>query len=128
MSIRKFIEAQPILELTSYNEKGERTKDSVSFSGSPRKHPYDSEKILLIIDPSGESTYFVEFLISDIRYFERLPNIVTDNGNIIPMARIWLPKGCIGIEYRPFQVDDPPQHFSSFEGMHKAVGACEDEQ
>lgn len=115
-----------MFEMESYNRKEERTRDSVSFTGSPRKHPYDPEKMLLVIDPSGESIHFYEFIIGDIVYYEQISNIVTDSGRTIPMARIYLPKGCIGIEYRPFKVDEPPIHFTSYDNLNEAIQRCED--
>jgi hypothetical protein len=124
MSIRKFLEAQPLFEMESYSRKEERTRDAVRFTGSPRKHPYDGEKMLLVIDPAEESIHFYEFIISDIVYYEQISNIVSDSGRTIPMARIYLPKGCIGIEFRPFKVDDPPVHFTSFDHLHEAMEAC----
>jgi len=121
MSIRKYLEAQPIFQMASYDFREERTRDSVIFSGSPRRHPYDQEKMLLIVDPSGEATHFLEFLIADIAFFEALPNIVTGDGKAIPMARIWIPKGRLGIEYTPFEVADPPKHFSSIDRLNEIV-------
>lgn len=126
MSIRKYLEAQPIFQMTAFDIRKERTKDSIAFDGSPRKHPYDADKMLLIIDPSGDSLHFYEFLIRDIVYYEAKPNIVTGDGRSIPTARIWIPKGCLGIEYRPFEVGDPIKHFSSIDRLNEAIEGCED--
>ncbi len=121
MSIRKYLEAQPIFQMETYDMRKERTRDSVVFSGSPRKHPYDAEKMLLIIDPSEKTIHFYEFLIQDIVYYEADQNIVAENGRTIPMARVWIPKGCLGIEYRPFEVADPIKHFSSFDRLNAVI-------
>jgi hypothetical protein len=126
MSIRKYLEAQPIFQMAAYDLRQERTRDSVCFTGSPRKHPYDQDKMLLIIDPSGDFTHFYEFMISDIHYYEAQASIVTGDGRTIPMAKIWIPKGRLGIEYRPFEVAEPLKRFSSIDGLNDAIQAYEE--
>ena len=34
---------------------------NVCFSGSPRKHPYDSDKVILIADPFSANNLYYEF-------------------------------------------------------------------
>ncbi len=121
MSIRKYLESQPIFQMETYDMRKERTRDSVVFIGSPRKHPYDAEKMLLIIDPTEKTVHFYEFLIQDIVYYEADRNNVTEDGRTIPMARIWVPKGALGIEYRPFEVADPIKRFSSFDRLNAVI-------
>lgn len=78
----------------------------VPFTGSPRKHPADPERVILVSDPYGDASSCYEFLARDIAYAEELPNIVDVDGNTVPMARIWVRKGCIGKRCSLFVVAD----------------------
>ena len=78
----------------------------VPFSGSPRKHPYDSKKVILIVDPYSTSTFYYEFSMDDISYVEELPNLVTLDGDAINMVRIWIKKMSIAVRCSPFIVED----------------------
>jgi hypothetical protein len=78
----------------------------VSFSGSPRKHPYDSKKVILIADPFSTSTFYYEFSMDDISYVEELPNLVNLDGDAITMVRIWIKKMSIALRCSPFIVED----------------------
>jgi inorganic pyrophosphatase len=78
----------------------------VPYTGSPRKHPYDSKKVILIADPySYNSTYF-EFRIKDVSHIEKLPNLVDVDGNIIQVARVWVKRKSLAILCSPFVVED----------------------
>jgi inorganic pyrophosphatase len=81
-------------------------KTHVSFSGAPRKHPYDSSKVILVADPYSTHTFFWEFNKSDISYLEELPNVVAADGQTCPMARIWVKKMSIAVRSTPFVVAD----------------------
>jgi hypothetical protein len=76
----------------------------VAFSGSPRKHPYDNEKIILIIDPYSSNPFFYEFNRNDIAYVEELPNIVNLDNETLTMVRVWVIKNSIGVRATPFLV------------------------
>ena len=78
----------------------------VSFSGSPNKHPYDSEKVILVIDPFSTNNFYYEFNKEDITYVEELPNLVNIDGETITMVRIWVKKMSLGIRCSPFIVED----------------------
>jgi inorganic pyrophosphatase len=78
----------------------------VAFSGSPRKKPNDSAKIILIADPFSTNTFYYEFNTEDISYAEELPSLTSPTGETITMARIWVKKMSVGIRFFPFRVDD----------------------
>ena len=78
----------------------------VSFSGSPNKHPYDSEKVILVIDPFSTNNFYYEFNKEDITYVEELPNLVNIDGETITMVRVWVKKMSLGIRCSPFIVED----------------------
>jgi inorganic pyrophosphatase len=81
-------------------------KTHVSFSGSPQKHPYDSEKVIIVADPYSTQNTYYEFYKDDISYVEELPNIVDLDGQTVTMVRIWIKKLSVGVRCSPFLVDE----------------------
>ena len=81
-------------------------KTHVSFSGSPRKHPYDSDRVILIADPFSTNNLYYEFNKDDVSYVEELPNLVNLDGDTIAIVRIWVKKLSVGIRCSPFIVED----------------------
>jgi hypothetical protein len=81
-------------------------KDHVPFTGSPRKHPYDSDKVILIADPFSSNNLYYEFNKDDISYVEELPNLVNLDGETIAVVRVWVKKLSVGIRCTPFIVED----------------------
>lgn len=81
-------------------------KTHVSFSGTPRKHPYDADKVILVADPYSTQPFYWEFKKTDISYLEELPNVVATDGQTYPMARIWVKKMSIAVRSTPFVVAD----------------------
>ncbi|OGP63984.1 MAG: inorganic pyrophosphatase Ppa [Deltaproteobacteria bacterium RBG_13_47_9] len=84
----------------------ELRKTHVPFSGSPLKHPYDPEKVILIPDPYSLSPFYYEFNSDDIAYVEKLPSIVNLDGENITMARFWVKKMSVGMVCTPFLVEE----------------------
>jgi len=81
-------------------------ENHVPFSGSPRRHPYDSEKVVLVADPYSTQNIYYEFNKVDISHVEELPNLVNLEGETITMVRIWIKKMSIGLRFSPFVVED----------------------
>jgi hypothetical protein len=106
MSIRKYLSTEPLNEIAKYATVADYSREHVAFSGAPKKHPYDSEKIILILDPFSSHTLFYEFRIADIAHVEELPQIVAETGESLKMVRIWVKKGSFGVRYEPFVVED----------------------
>ncbi len=79
---------------------------NVSFSGSPRKHPYDPDKIILVADPYSTNTFYLEFSKQDIAFVEELPSIVDMEGCTITMMRLWIKKGSLAVRSTPFITGD----------------------
>ena len=121
MSITKFIETQPLFNITKYKSKVDYAESSVSFTGSARKHPYDQEKLLLISDPFSSNTVFYEFRIQDIVHYDDLPGIATDSGENLLMVKLWINKGSLGLKYEPFEVDDPIRYMKDSELLHQIL-------
>ncbi|MEJ2689990.1 MAG: inorganic pyrophosphatase Ppa [Deltaproteobacteria bacterium] len=109
MPISSLLATAPKKELQKFNDKMNRDELSanyISFTGAPRKHPYDPSRLLLVLDPFSQHTSFYDFETGDIAYAEEINTIVTPEGESVTMVRIWVKKGCIGIHCSPFQVAD----------------------
>jgi hypothetical protein len=60
-------------EIQTYRQPKDRKalrSTHVAFSGSPQRHPYDPEKIILVADPYSTHNFFYEFYKGDIAYVE----------------------------------------------------------
>ena len=112
MSIRKYLGTEPLHEVARYSARGGRAADNVGFTGAPRKHPYDAEKLILIADPFSAQTMFYEFRLQDVAHVDELPSLVTEGGETLPMVRLWVRKGSLGLRYEPFVVADTIQDFT----------------
>ena len=64
MPIRHFPEEHEKFEIQAY-KKPKSIKllheTHIAFTGSPRKHPYDTDRIILITDPYSKITSYFEF-------------------------------------------------------------------
>ncbi len=112
MSIRKYLGTEPLHEVARYSARGGRAADNVGFTGAPRKHPYDADKLILICDPFSAQTMFYEFRLQDVAHVDELPSLVTEGGETLPMVRLWVRKGSLGLRYEPFVVADTIQDFT----------------
>lgn len=121
MSIRKFLDTQPLHDLTRYETHIDLEKEAVAFTAAPRKHPFDEDKILLVQDPFSSDTMFYEFKIKDILQVDTVPSVGTEGGRNIKMARIWIRKGSLGMRYEPFEVDTPLKFFKDSEILKQPV-------
>ena len=109
MAIRNFLQESKRFEIQAYKSPGNLTelrKTHVLFSGSPRKHPYDPKKVILIPDPCSSSLFYYEFKSGDISYAEKLPNIVSRDGDTMTMVRLWVKKMSVGMLCSPLFVED----------------------
>jgi len=109
MLITKFPEECQKFEIQVYKKpKNIKTlrETHVPFSGSPRKHPYDPDRVILITDPYSTITSYYEFKTENISYVEELVNIVNIEGETVPMARIWVMKKSVGARASLFVVED----------------------
>jgi len=115
MNTTNYLEMLPISGITKY-AKGQHG-EGVAFSGYPRVHPSDKNKLILVCDPLGNEPVVLEFKLDDILYVEEIPSAVTENGEGVPMVKLFIKKGSIGIILEPFEVNDPIQ----FAGKVRAV-------
>lgn len=78
----------------------------VAFSGAPKKHPLDRNKVILLVDPFSTSPFYYEFDSANIGYAEELPSLVNAEGESVFMVRIWVEKGSLALRCMPFLVED----------------------
>jgi hypothetical protein len=120
MNLVRYLESAPYFELTKYDSSRTYKNDAVQFSGTPRKHPYDDEKIILISSPFSSDTVFFEFRITDILHIEEMPNLATDYGDNVVVKKLWIKKGSLGMRYQPFEVSEPLTFLKDTEILHQA--------
>ncbi len=105
MPIVNFLELKDKFEIQRYvKPKNFNEKDYLPFTGSPRKHPHEKNRVILIVDPFSASAFFYEFNIEDIAFAEELSNISSLKGESVSMIRIWVRKGSPALQCTPFMV------------------------
>ena len=121
MSIHRYLSTAPLYTVTKYASRDNFEAECIAFEGAPKKHPYDPDKLLLVIEPFSNKTSFYEFCVKDIRHAENLPSMVTDTGSNLFMAKIWVVKGAVGIRYEPFEVGDTLNYYHDSELLHQGL-------
>ncbi|MBW1696998.1 MAG: inorganic pyrophosphatase Ppa [Deltaproteobacteria bacterium] len=109
MQIPNYLQEAKKFEIQAYEKPKEFVtlrKSHVPFCGAPRKHPYDPDKVILIVDPLSTNTFYYEFRTEDISYIEELPSIVSIDGKAIAIVRLWIKKMSIGVRCIPFIVEE----------------------
>jgi len=101
---RAYLESLPINKITKYSEG--RQKNALPFTGYPKQHPTEKSKIILIYDPLGASPAVLEFKLDDILHIEEVSQAVTEQGEGIPMIKLWVRRGAHGMFLEPFEVDE----------------------
>lgn len=106
MSIKKYLTTAPFHDIIKYSSDKAYARENVAFTGTPRKHPYDPKKIILISDPLSANTVFYEFKLSQITHVEELSRQALENGESIQLVKIWIKKGSLALRYEPFIVEN----------------------
>ena len=100
-----YLEMLPLSGIAKY--AGGKTKDAIPFAGYPQQHRSDESKIILVHDPMGPSPTVMEFKLKDVLFVEEIPSAVTENGEGIPMIKLWIRLGARGVIFEPFEVNSP---------------------
>ncbi|AHC15476.1 hypothetical protein [Salinispira pacifica] len=88
-----------ISSVPDYENKG------IEYQGSPRKHPYDSQRILLLAHLfEKEQQICYDFSLNDVLHIEELENVVSFEGESIRLLRIWVRKGSQAFQLTPMEV------------------------
>ena len=105
MSKVNFLQSLPHNDIAKFS-KGP-PKNGVPFTGYPRQHPIENDKLILIYDPIGANPMIMEFKLGDILFMEELSAAVKETGESIPLIKLWIRRGARGVVMEPFEVDEP---------------------
>jgi hypothetical protein len=105
--VESYLESLPLSGIAKY--AGGPPKNALPFTGCPRQHPSEKNKVILFYDPLGSGPTILEFKLDDVVLIEELHSAVTEAGEGVPLAKLWVRKGARGVIMEPFEVDDPPQ-------------------
>ncbi len=109
MTVDSFLQMAEKFEIQVYEgtkAPKDLRKDHVCYVGSPQKHPFDSNRLVLITDPFSTNTTYYDFRLDDIPYVEKQPNLTNLDGETVFMARVWVKKRSVGVHCTPFLVAD----------------------
>lgn len=101
--IRKLLENSRKFDIDRYREINFFDTHTV-FEGTPRKHPTDKHKIILLTDPFSSKNIFYEFSIDSVGLVEEMGTVTTEEGQSVYRARFWIRKGSPAVRYEPFLV------------------------
>ena len=99
-----YLEHLPLNKIAKYPDGP--PKNGISFIGYPQQHRTEKNKLILVYDPLGDAPIILEFKIDDILYVEEVPQAVTEQGEGVPLAKLWIRRGARGIILEPFEVDE----------------------
>jgi hypothetical protein len=102
-----FLEMLPLSGIAKYS--GGPPRDAVPFSGYPRQHPSEKDKLLLINDPLGLNPTILEFKLEDVLFLEETHSAVTESGEAAPLVKLWIRRHARGVILEPFEVDEQVQ-------------------
>ena len=100
----------PLSGIAKYT--GTQPKDALPFAGYPRQHPSEKNKLILAYDPLGPTPTVMEFKLEDILLVEDIPSAVTEDGEGVPLVKLWVRRGAHGVILEPFEVNSP-LHFAN---------------
>ena len=101
---RAYLEPLPINKITKYSEGHQ--KSAIPFMGYPKQHPTEKNKIVLIYEPLGNSPALLEFKLDDVVHVEEVSQAVTEQGEGIPLIKLWIRRGAHGMFLEPFEVGE----------------------
>jgi len=99
-----YLEMLPLSGIAKFT--GTQPKDALPFAGYPRQHPAEKNKLILVYDPLGPSPTVMEFKLEDILLVEDIPSAVTEDGEGVPLVKLWVQRGAHGVILEPFEVND----------------------
>ncbi len=75
------------------------------FEGSPKKHPTDSNLLILIDSPFSAQKKFFEFSLESIGNIEELGTKTSEKGESAYLIRVWIKKGMPALKSEAFIVE-----------------------
>jgi inorganic pyrophosphatase len=74
------------------------------FEGTPKKHPYDDDLMILLSDPFSTEKDYLELSVESIGKIDEIETITDTNGHSAMRVRVWIRKGTPAIRSKPFIV------------------------
>jgi hypothetical protein len=105
VGVSSYLEYLPLHEIAKYTEGP--PKNGVPFTGYPKQHPAEKDKIILVYDPLGTNPAVMEFKLEDVLFVEEVHSAVTEAGEGVPLIKLWIRKGARGVLLEPFEVEEP---------------------
>ncbi|MCL2763199.1 MAG: hypothetical protein FWD36_08365 [Treponema sp.] len=105
--MNNYLATLPLNKIAKY--AGGQPKDAVPFAGYPRQASAETNQIILVHDPLGAVPTVMEFKLDDVLFVEEIPSAVTEDGEGIPLVKLWIRRGAHGVIIEPFEVDTPIQ-------------------
>jgi hypothetical protein len=99
-----YLEMLPVSSIAKY-AKG-HPGDGIPFTGYPRANTAEKDKLILVNDPLGPEPVVLEFKLDDILYVEEVPSAVTKAGEGVPLVKLWIKRGSVGVIIEPFEVNE----------------------
>jgi len=119
MSIGTYLETSQLFEIAKF--RGGPPADAVAFTGVPRQHPFEPDKLILVNDPLGTSPSIMEFKLADVVHVEDLPSPVNERGEGIRLVKLWVRRGAFGIIHEPFEVQEPIRLMKNSTELHERI-------
>jgi inorganic pyrophosphatase len=94
MNDLKYLTTTQLNEIIKYKTSSDYDSTCIPISGNPRKHPYDKNRMILILESHDDKTFFHDLKLSDIAHIEELPNISKSEGGSLKQIKVWVKKGC----------------------------------
>ena len=110
MNSINYLEMLPVSSIAKYT-KGKR--GGIPFTGYPRAHPSEKSKFILVDDPLGPEPVVLEFRLEDILFVEEVHSAVTESGEGVPLLKLWIQRGAIGMILQPFEVKESETRYAS---------------
>jgi hypothetical protein len=93
-------------QLPEIRSKSDYSRDGAAYQGSPRKHPYDPNRILLLSGViEGDEQICYDFALEDIMHVEDMENLVSFEGESLRVMKLWVRKGSAAFSLTPFEVE-----------------------
>lgn len=93
MNDLKYLTTTQLNEIIKYEGSNNYEKDCVPICGNPRKHPYDQNRLILILESHDDRTVFHDFKLNDIAHIDELSNI-TKGEVSLRQVKLWVKKNC----------------------------------
>jgi inorganic pyrophosphatase len=120
--MHSYLEMLPLSNIAKY--AGGKVKDALPFAGYPRQPPSEKNKLILVYDPLGPTPTVMEFKLEDILFVEEIPSAVTEEGEGVPLIKLWVRRHAHGVILEPFEVNNPLQFANkSHEIRERFLGA-----